>query len=377
MSSVWARRAVCTSWRSRHSEVAQAYELLDLVDASPEALYDIFEERGWGDGLPLVPPTSARVDAMLAALRRRRPRRGGGDACPPDSARPPGASSRSTPCSPAASPSTCPCSSPRSVRWAHRGQPARRQRHDPPGGAAADRARRDRRARRLQQRPRRVRPGQPGERHDGTRPAARAAARRGRGTRPRRRVDAGRAGEVRATASPRTSAATPWEGYAAQSRRRRAVARSRCTAAKRRTTSTTWRATTPSRILDKMRVGDGDAWARTTCASGRASTSSPCAPSTPRPARRARMDAPRHRRRYLFHKARLPVAQVRAHFDSLAWPPWMHGVGRRRAGADDRAPDNIRVFVCGGAGKHSSVRPELGHDLQRHRCRSSPEPPRA
>ena len=45
--------------------MAQAYELLDLVDASPEALYDIFEERGWGDGLPLVPPTSARVDAML------------------------------------------------------------------------------------------------------------------------------------------------------------------------------------------------------------------------------------------------------------------------------------------------------------------------
>ena len=65
MSSVSALRAACTSWRSRHSEVAQSYELLDLVDASPEALYDLFEERGWGDGLPLVPPTSARVDALL------------------------------------------------------------------------------------------------------------------------------------------------------------------------------------------------------------------------------------------------------------------------------------------------------------------------
>ena len=45
--------------------MAQSYELLDLVDASSEAMYDLFEQRGWGDGLPLVPPTSARVDEML------------------------------------------------------------------------------------------------------------------------------------------------------------------------------------------------------------------------------------------------------------------------------------------------------------------------
>lgn len=42
------------------------YELLDAVDASPEDLYALFEARGWGDGLPLVAPTTARVDAMLA-----------------------------------------------------------------------------------------------------------------------------------------------------------------------------------------------------------------------------------------------------------------------------------------------------------------------
>jgi hypothetical protein len=40
--------------------------VLQLADASPEAMYDRFEEHGWGDGLPLVPPTTDRVDAMLA-----------------------------------------------------------------------------------------------------------------------------------------------------------------------------------------------------------------------------------------------------------------------------------------------------------------------
>ena len=44
-----------------------AEELLELVDAAPETLLDEFEARGWGDGLPLVPPTEARVSAMLDA----------------------------------------------------------------------------------------------------------------------------------------------------------------------------------------------------------------------------------------------------------------------------------------------------------------------
>jgi len=47
--------------------VADAVELLEMVDASPEVLMELFDERGWGDGLPLVPPTAERVDAMLAA----------------------------------------------------------------------------------------------------------------------------------------------------------------------------------------------------------------------------------------------------------------------------------------------------------------------
>ena len=40
---------------------------LELEGDSPEELMGVFEERGWGDGLPLVPPTKDRVDAMLAA----------------------------------------------------------------------------------------------------------------------------------------------------------------------------------------------------------------------------------------------------------------------------------------------------------------------
>ena len=30
-----------------------------------------FEEKGWGDGLPIIPPTEARVAQMLAATKRK------------------------------------------------------------------------------------------------------------------------------------------------------------------------------------------------------------------------------------------------------------------------------------------------------------------
>ena len=41
-------------------------ETLDLEELSPEAMYELFEKHAWGDGLPLVPPTRERVEAMLA-----------------------------------------------------------------------------------------------------------------------------------------------------------------------------------------------------------------------------------------------------------------------------------------------------------------------
>lgn len=48
------------------AETVAPQDLIEVADESPEALMDLFERRGWGDGLPLVPPTPARVDAMLA-----------------------------------------------------------------------------------------------------------------------------------------------------------------------------------------------------------------------------------------------------------------------------------------------------------------------
>jgi hypothetical protein len=50
---------------------------LELMSEDPEELLALFEANGWGDGLPLVAPTEERVEAMLAV--------GGGPAtAPPD-----------------------------------------------------------------------------------------------------------------------------------------------------------------------------------------------------------------------------------------------------------------------------------------------------
>jgi hypothetical protein len=63
---------------------------------------------------------------------------------------------------------------------------------------------------------------------------------------------------------------------------------------------------------------------------------------------------------YLFDHARIPAATFRRHFSELAWAEWM------KLTADDHAlpmtehPDNIRVVVVGGPGKHSSLIPSWG-----------------
>lgn len=41
-------------------------ELLTVLDESPEALYAWLAEHRWGDGLPVVAPTDERVEAMMA-----------------------------------------------------------------------------------------------------------------------------------------------------------------------------------------------------------------------------------------------------------------------------------------------------------------------
>ncbi len=45
-------------------------ELIELADASQEALDDYLEARGWSDGLPMVAPTVERVAAMVAGSGR-------------------------------------------------------------------------------------------------------------------------------------------------------------------------------------------------------------------------------------------------------------------------------------------------------------------
>ncbi|MFT7601136.1 MAG: hypothetical protein ACI8TP_004087 [Acidimicrobiales bacterium] len=47
-----------------------AAELVELADNSQEALDDHLEAMGWSDGLPIVAPTPARVEAMMAAVDR-------------------------------------------------------------------------------------------------------------------------------------------------------------------------------------------------------------------------------------------------------------------------------------------------------------------
>jgi hypothetical protein len=63
---------------------------------------------------------------------------------------------------------------------------------------------------------------------------------------------------------------------------------------------------------------------------------------------------------YLFERARLPAKQVRDNFASRAWFPYVHALPDDGMHPMTGHPDNIRVFVCGGPGKHSCVIPSWG-----------------
>jgi hypothetical protein len=64
----------------RGTLISEAYS----VSSDPEAFFELAESKGWGDGLPLVPPTAERVQAMLdfvaeapdAVVGTAEPRRG-------------------------------------------------------------------------------------------------------------------------------------------------------------------------------------------------------------------------------------------------------------------------------------------------------------
>jgi hypothetical protein len=63
---------------------------------------------------------------------------------------------------------------------------------------------------------------------------------------------------------------------------------------------------------------------------------------------------------YLFDHARMPAGVFRRHFEELAWTQWMKIVGDDHLLPMTAEPDNIRIVVAGGPGKHSLVVPSWG-----------------
>ncbi len=63
---------------------------------------------------------------------------------------------------------------------------------------------------------------------------------------------------------------------------------------------------------------------------------------------------------YLFNRATVRVGDARGAFDLLAWSPWQQSLGDDDRISMTEHPDNIKVLVVGGAGKHSSVIPSWG-----------------
>jgi hypothetical protein len=63
---------------------------------------------------------------------------------------------------------------------------------------------------------------------------------------------------------------------------------------------------------------------------------------------------------YLFDHARITAGTFRRHFSELAWAEWMKLADDDHALPMTAHPDNIRVVVVGGPGKHSSLIPSWG-----------------
>jgi hypothetical protein len=63
---------------------------------------------------------------------------------------------------------------------------------------------------------------------------------------------------------------------------------------------------------------------------------------------------------YLFDHARLPAGTFRRHFSELAWTEWMRRCDDDHPVPMTEHPDNIRVLVVGGPGKHSALIPSWG-----------------
>jgi hypothetical protein len=330
--------------------------VLDVVDESPEAVLDAYEARGWGDGLPLVPPTHDRVEAMLAAL---------GDVDPDEvvATLPPrfGVVTRR-------------------IAAINAVLAGCRPEHLPVVlSAVRALARPEVNLRGVNATTHPVAPllivhGEVAE-HGGYNsgigafgPGNRANATTGRAVRLVLLHVAGAVpgpGDASTQGGPakyaycvaENLAATPWEGYAA-SRGVDAPSAVTVHCGEAPHNIHDMESDRPAPILDKVASVMATMGQNNVCIGQGEYYVALC------PEHAATAAAHQWTRRdiasYLFHKARLPVAQVRAHFGSLAWPPWMQGLADGELVPMTAHPDNIRVFVCGGAGKHSSVIPSWG-----------------
>ena len=63
---------------------------------------------------------------------------------------------------------------------------------------------------------------------------------------------------------------------------------------------------------------------------------------------------------FLYESARRPMGELKRHFAMRAWRPWQEALADGKDAPMTDNPDNIRVFVVGGAGKHSCVIPSWG-----------------
>jgi hypothetical protein len=331
-------------------------ELLEIADDAPETILDIYEARGWGDGLPLVPPTRARVDAMLAAL---------GDVDPdePVATLPPrfGVATRRIIAVNAVLAGCRPeylavvVSAIRALGRPEvnlRGVNATTHPVAPlliVHGDVADEAGYN-----------------SGLGAFG--PGNRANATTGRAVRLVLLHVAGAVpgpGDASTQGGPakytycvaENLAATPWEGYAA-SRGVDAPSAITVHCGEAPHNAHDMESDHPAPILDKLASAMATMGQNNVAIAQGEYFVALCPEHAATAASRGwtRSDIAS----YLFHKARLPVETVRGNFRSLAWSPWMYGLRDGDLVPMTGQADNIRVFVCGGAGKHSSVVPSWG-----------------
>lgn len=63
---------------------------------------------------------------------------------------------------------------------------------------------------------------------------------------------------------------------------------------------------------------------------------------------------------YLYERARRSAKELKTQFALRAWRPWQQSLSDETMAPMTDSPDNIKVFVVGGAGKHSCVIPSWG-----------------